>query len=103
MTIKVRCEMPYITEPPQDPSLKYPDALDRPSIAQQEASDLEREKPFDKKGKKTEPTGEHPPVCSTGTDGEGMETVTDGEEENAQSIQRQEPDDPLPDQLDRNR
>jgi hypothetical protein len=32
-----------------------------------------------------------------------LEIISDGEENNTQSLQRQEPDDPLPDQLDRNK
>ena len=46
-------------------------------------------------------TGPHSRVRSTGTDKKPIESVAEGVEDNTQRLKKKEPDDNLPDQLDR--
>ena len=59
--------------------------------------------PREIEAKRRQGTGPHRSIRSTGTDNKPIQPVTEGVEHDTQKLKKKEPDDNLPDQLDRNK
>jgi hypothetical protein len=59
--------------------------------------------PRENEAKRRQGTGPHRSIRSTGTDNKPIQPVSEGVEHNTQKLKKKEPDDNLPDQLDRNK
>ena len=84
-------------EAQHDPAASGNEATHEPAAVEGSAEPRENE------ARRRHGTGPHRSIRSTGTDNKPIQPVAEGVEHNTQKLKKKEPDDNLPDQLDRNK